>query len=92
MLLALISRTETDLRRLVDNIDLTGRRVLALAGDVSDEGDAETVVPRTEERLGPIAILVNNAGVPGRQLIEVADYTTEEFDRILGVNLRSAFF
>jgi NAD(P)-dependent dehydrogenase (short-subunit alcohol dehydrogenase family) len=39
-----------------------------------------------------VDVLVNNAGIPTRRPTEVADYATEDFDRILGVNLRGAFF
>jgi 3-oxoacyl-[acyl-carrier protein] reductase len=37
---------------------------LALAGDVTREGDVESWVRRTEDRLGPIDLLVANAGIP----------------------------
>jgi NAD(P)-dependent dehydrogenase (short-subunit alcohol dehydrogenase family) len=47
---------------------------------------------RTEAVFGPLDILVNNAGIPTRRPTQVSDYTTDDFDRILNVNLRGAFF
>lgn len=64
-------------------------RVLVLEGDVANEGDVETAVRRAAAELGPIDVLVNNAGieVAGR----IPDYTSADWDRQLGVNLKGAF-
>jgi NAD(P)-dependent dehydrogenase (short-subunit alcohol dehydrogenase family) len=89
--LGLVSRTEDDLRALADELDPHGERHLVLPADVAVEDDVVRTVAAVEERLGPIDVLVNNAGVPTRRPTEIADYSAEEFDRILGVNLRGAF-
>ncbi|HYI84966.1 MAG TPA: SDR family oxidoreductase, partial [Acetobacteraceae bacterium] len=66
-----------------------GRRALAIAADVSDAGAAEGMVRSAEAELGPVDVLVNNAGVAiARDLDEL---TEEEFDRTLAVNLKGAF-
>ncbi len=39
---------------------------LALAGDVSSESDVTAAMERAESQLGPVSILVNNAGITGR--------------------------
>lgn len=88
---ALVSRTESELRELARELDPSGERALALPGDVADETDVERVFDEAEARLGPLEALVNNAGIPTRRPFEVADYPTEDFDRILAVNLRGAF-
>lgn len=90
--LALVSRTPEDLAHLSDELDGTGERVIALPADVAREEEVDAVVESTVERLGPIDILINNAGVATKKPTEVTDYTTEELDRILDVNLRGAFF
>lgn len=87
---ALVSRTESDLSALV--AALGAARVLALPGDVADENAVTNMFERTEAVLGPLDILVNNAGIPTRRPTQVADYATDDFDRILDVNLRGAFF
>jgi len=88
---ALVSRTESDLRQLATELDPDGTRVIAVPGDVGDEAAVERVFAEAEARLGPLDILVNNAGIPTRRPFEVADYPTDDFDRIIGVNLRGAF-
>lgn len=86
---ALISRTREDLDALADEL---GERVAVLPGDVADEATVERIFDDAEARLGPLDILVNNAGIPTRRPFQVADYPTEDFDRIMDVNMRGAFF
>jgi 3-oxoacyl-[acyl-carrier protein] reductase len=66
-----------------------GRRALAIAADVA-EGTAVTgMVARIEAALGPVDVLVNNAGIALRRDIEAL--TEAEFDRTMAVNLKSAW-
>lgn len=72
-----------------DAIRTKGRRALAIAADVSDARAVEGMVRSAEAELGPVDVLVNNAGVAiARELDEL---TEEEFDRTLAVNLKGAF-
>jgi 3-oxoacyl-[acyl-carrier protein] reductase len=64
--------------------------VLALGVDVGDEGAVSTAFARTVERFGKVDILVNNAGINGKNA-KVIDYPIDEWDRVMRVNLRSAF-
>jgi 3-oxoacyl-[acyl-carrier protein] reductase len=87
---ALVSRTESDLVELANELDPTGERVAVLPADVADDAAIERVFDEAEARLGPLDIFVNNAGIPTRRPFEVADYPTDDYDRIVGVNLRGA--
>jgi len=66
-----------------------GRRAVAVRGDVSIAADVERLVSETERELGQVEILVNNAGIA--QTKPIAEITLEDWERILRVNLTSAF-
>ena len=62
---AVTSRTKAQLDETVGEIQANGGRALAVAGDARNREDVARVVAETEKALGPVTILVNNAGVPG---------------------------
>ena len=45
----------------------TGRSAIAIRADVSQEGDVERLFREAERDLGPLAVLVNNAGIVDRK-------------------------
>jgi 3-oxoacyl-[acyl-carrier protein] reductase len=57
--------------------------------DVSEDAAVEALIKNVEEQLGPIEILVNNAGVTEDNLL--VRITNEAWDRVLDTNLRAAF-
>jgi 3-oxoacyl-[acyl-carrier protein] reductase len=70
-------------------IGKSGRRAITIQADVSLPADVERLVSETERQLGPVEILVNNAGIA--QTKPIADIALEDWERILRVNLTSAF-
>jgi len=62
---AVTSRTKAQLDNVVFQIESEGGRALAVAGDVVNQADVKRVVQTTEQQLGPITLLVNNAGLAG---------------------------
>ena len=68
-----------------------GHEAVAVRTDVSDARDVEELVSSTVERYGRLDCAVNNAGVRGK-LSPLADYSDEEWRRVLGVNLDGVFF
>ena len=74
---------------VVDAIRSKGGRAIAIGADVSRSGEVTTMVATAERELGPVDVLVNNAGLA---LIRgVDDLTEDDFDRTIAVNLKSAF-
>ena len=58
-------------------------------GDVSNPDDAARLIDAAVDAYGSVDVLVNNAGIHVDRT--VADTTEEEWDRILGVNLKGVF-
>jgi len=66
-----------------------GRRTVAVGADVSVAADVARLMACVELELGPVAILVNNAGVTRPQPID--EITEQDWDEILAINLKSMF-
>lgn len=76
-------------RNVIGAIQDSGGRATAVAADVSNANMVARMKATVERELGPIDVLVNNAGVALIRGIE--DLTEEDFDRTIAVNLKSAF-
>jgi len=63
---------------------------LALVGDVCSESDVAAAVATAEDRLGPVSILVNNAGVTGRTDVSW-NLEVDEVRRVLDINVIGPF-
>ena len=87
--LALASRTAPELESLAAEVEQLGRRAVAVPTDVTSPEACEALVAATVERLGRVDILVNNAGMNVRK--PVLEFTPEEFDQVLAVNLKGYF-
>jgi 3-oxoacyl-[acyl-carrier protein] reductase len=70
-------------------IEALGRRAIAIKADVSEAGEVDRLVSAVEQLLGPVAVLVNNAGISRPQ--QVQDITEQDFDDLVRINLKSAF-
>ena len=73
---------------VVSQIRTLGRNAIAVQADVADSQAVFSMVKTAEAELGPISLLVNNAGVAGQALFQ--DITDEMWDRYMGVNLGGA--
>ena len=81
--------SEEAARQVVQSITDGGGEAAVMAGDVSQEDSANTLVKQVLEQWGRIDILVNNAGITRDRLL--LRMTPEDWDRVLEVNLRGAF-
>ena len=63
--------------------------VLWVRADVSRPGDTDLLVARADEELGPVSVLVNNAGLQVEKT--VVDTTDDDWDLIVGANCRGVF-
>ena len=67
-----------------------GNRVLGLRCDVSDDAQVAQMVERTVTEFGRLDAAFNNAGVMARHAL-MADSAREEWDRVIGINLRGVW-
>jgi NAD(P)-dependent dehydrogenase (short-subunit alcohol dehydrogenase family) len=67
-----------------------GARAFAVQVDVADEASVATMVATVRRELGPVEILVNNAGITGGS-VEVQDLDVAAWDRTFAVNARGVF-
>ena len=66
-------------------------RVFAQTADVTNSRDISSLVNATEETLGPITLLVNNAGIGNPGFGPVQDKSETDWDHVLDSNLKSVF-
>jgi 3-oxoacyl-[acyl-carrier protein] reductase len=86
---ALIGRDVQLLDGVASEVHALGGKAVACVADVQDRSQIAASVATCASTLGPVDVLVNNAGVSSRgSLDEVSD---EEWSRVLEVNLSSAF-
>jgi len=67
-----------------------GDRAISVVADIAKSDSADRIVSQVSNRLGPVDVLVNNAGVLSNY--KAADTNDAEWQRVLGVNLNGAFF
>ena len=89
-MVALAARRTDLIENLAGEIAATGARTMALRLDVADPHAIAPAFAEVEAGLGPISILVNNAGVSGEGL--ALDLSVEDWDRAFNVNVRGVFF
>jgi 3-oxoacyl-[acyl-carrier protein] reductase len=70
-------------------IQKLGRKTLAIQADVSRSEPVKTMVAQIERDLGPVSVLVNNAGM--MRVRKPEDVTEADWDEHMNVNLKSAF-
>ncbi|MDB5430260.1 MAG: short-chain dehydrogenase [Caulobacter sp.] len=86
---ALMARRTDRLAALVAEIEAAGGKAVAIALDVSDAAAIGPALDQAEAALGPISIMVNNAGVGGDGM--ALEMTPEVFDDTFAVNVRGVF-
>lgn len=86
----LAARREDELASLVTEIEARGGKATAVKTDVSQAKDVERMVAHAIDIFGRLDFAVNNAGIEGR-LANIVDLSEEEWDNVLGINLKGNF-
>jgi NAD(P)-dependent dehydrogenase (short-subunit alcohol dehydrogenase family) len=86
----LAARQLDKLAALEREIAGSGSRIASVAMDVTDRESIEAAITAIERALGPIDLLINNAGTAVSK--GVLEQTEADWDRVVGTNLKGAFF
>ena len=87
---ALADWNEKAVRSAAEELADQGHKTLAIRCDVADDAQVEAMVDQTVAVFGRLDAAYNNAGVQN-ELAEAADQTREDFDRVVGINLRGVW-
>jgi len=82
-------RQEADAAATVRQCEAAGSKALAVQGNVADEASVAAMVTRVNNELGPIDMLVNNAGI--FEYVQHEDATLEHWRRTIDINLTGLF-
>ena len=87
---AMVDINEAAVRAAGEQLSAEGHKILALRCDVADDAQVQAMVEETVSTFGRLDAAFNNAGVQS-PAVEIADSTSEEFDRVTAINLRSVW-
>jgi NAD(P)-dependent dehydrogenase (short-subunit alcohol dehydrogenase family) len=89
---AIASRSAADAPVVAEALEHLGPDCRYFRHDLAEIGGVSALIDQVESELGPITSLVSNAGVPAKVRGDMLDLMPENFDFVLGVNLRGTFF
>jgi glucose 1-dehydrogenase/3-oxoacyl-[acyl-carrier protein] reductase len=75
--------------KVCEEIQGAGSQALAIQGDISVRADVETLFDRAFTELGPLDVLINNAGI--ETIVDLLDLTDDQWSRVTDVNLRGTW-
>ncbi len=87
-------------REAADNVAAECRKIgksdqqvfFPIQADIGQSVDRESLISLVLKRFGRIDALVNNAGIPPAQRVDIVEATEESFDEVIGVNLKGPYF
>jgi NAD(P)-dependent dehydrogenase (short-subunit alcohol dehydrogenase family) len=86
----LAARQTAKLKSLEEEIGANGGRAVAVRMDVTEIGSIGKAIDAAEAALGPVTVLINNAGIAVEKL--ALDQTEQDWDSVISANLKGAYF
>src|SRR3974390_3458058 len=87
---ALAARQTAKLKDLETEIRSKGGRAVAVQMDVTDTASIVKAIDAAEAALGPVSVLINNAGIAIERLS--VEQSEADWDAVIGANLKGAYF
>ena len=89
---ARVAVADIDAAGAAETVELIGDdAAMAISVDVSDEASCQAMVDATVSKFGRLDILFSNAGISGDRA-KTADITTQDWNRVIAINLTGVFF
>jgi 2-deoxy-D-gluconate 3-dehydrogenase len=76
---------------LVNQVRELGARCIGVQADISNEEHVKNLAEQAISEFGKLDILINNAGISQLSYTPTEDLPTEEWDRVIGINLKGTF-
>lgn len=89
--LVLFDISETNLARAAAEMRAANMRVDTQLVDVGDESSVVGAFEQVIQQYGQLDVMVNCAGIAGPTAVPILDYSADDFDRVIRVNLRGAY-
>jgi NAD(P)-dependent dehydrogenase (short-subunit alcohol dehydrogenase family) len=88
---ARVAVADIDIAGLEETVSLAGGETLLIPVDVSDEHSCQAMVDAALQRFGRLDVLFNNAGIGGERAL-TADVPTDDWHRVININLNGVFY
>jgi NAD(P)-dependent dehydrogenase (short-subunit alcohol dehydrogenase family) len=79
-------------KKVADTIKKAGGKAIAFQADVSRFEEVESLISSTIKEHGTIDVMVNNAGIGGKNLKKTAEHTLDDWDNVIAVNQTGVFY
>ncbi|MFD2585922.1 SDR family NAD(P)-dependent oxidoreductase [Croceitalea marina] len=79
-------------QKVVDEIIAEGGNASAIKTDVTQFEEVETLIKKTVEHHDRLDVMVNNAGIGGKNQLRTADHTHEDWHNVIAVNQTGVFY
>lgn len=87
-----LSRSADDVSRVADEVRDRGSESCVVTADVADGADVERAFEAVRDELGPVDVVVNNAGINPDAALGTPEYVDDDaFEQVVDVNLGGAF-
>ncbi|WP_026953112.1 3-ketoacyl-ACP reductase [Algoriphagus mannitolivorans] len=85
-------RPASEVEEVISSLRNEGVRVAYFQGNIAEKKDRDSILEGVRKEFGALNFLVNNAGVAPRVRADVLEVQEEDFDHLMGINLRGTFF
>lgn len=84
-------RRENESIKVINEIEQLGVKALFVKTDVAKENDVESLINQAIKHFGCLDVAINNAGISGKAWTPLAEYTGDDWDAVMNINLKGVW-